>query len=330
MSCEIYNVAGRLPCGNRPATVREGLMRQHDHKSKPTDRPVRLGVTLVEVLVSIGLLGMLLALLLPAIGNSRRAADTTQCRARLSQIGRANHNFEERHGHFAKGYAKLDWHYALLPDLEQNDLFCQLQGHEDDSFVEDIVRSPVMVFKCPSDPRFSSNVEVNFVRNGGSMFYRFENGKDSTGLNCTKFSSRDITDGLSMTAYASEQMNEFRWNSTDRRGNWRLPILYDQRNQLDLFADLCESMPTGAVGGPMQLSPNTFTRGSSERYDHIMRPNSPSCLSEVAGFAANSLHNGGVNVLMADGAVRFVNDHVSRPVWRAMGTRNGNETTALP
>ena len=132
-----------------------------------------------------------------------------------------------------------------------------------------------------------------------------------------------------MTAYVSEQMNEFHWNSSDLRCFWKTPILYNQRNQLDLFADLCESMPNGAVGGALNLGPITIT-SQVEQYDHIIRPNRASCINDVGAFTANSLHRGGVNVLMADGAVRFVNDHVARTVWRAMGTRNGHENISLP
>ena len=96
-------------------------------------------------------------------------------------------------------------------------------------------------------------------------------------------------------------------------------------------------MPSGAVGGPRTAGsrgPLNFIEGLT-RYDHIVRPNHASCLNgkgdfRFASYAANSLHTGGVHVLMADGAVRFVNDSVGRDIWRAMGTRNGHEAVTLP
>ncbi len=74
-------------------------------------------------------------------------------------------------------------------------------------------------------------------------------------------------------------------------------------------------------------------------YNHYYGPNAddPDCIASKLGGgqalnftaygwrAARSRHSGGVNVLMADGAVRFVFDDIDLPLWRAMSTRNGNE-----
>src|SRR5206468_1135632 len=71
---------------------------------------------------------------------------------------------------------------------------------------------------------------------------------------------------------------------------------------------------------------------SANGYNHVMTPNKSSC--GIAGswgnggsgaITASSNHPGGVNVLMADGAVRFVNDSVSADVWGALGTIKGGE-----
>ncbi len=319
-------------------------MRLNHPHTETVDRPARLGISLVELLVSIGILAMLFALLLPAIGSARRTADAVQCRARMSQIGLALHSFEERNRRYPCGNGELDWHYELLPDLDRVDLFRQLQGHGEDSLHLSVVMSvtSVPVLQCPSDPKLGSwKSAINFLRNAGSMFAAYEYPFDTDGMTSIPLggpvSSRDIPDGLSMTAYVSEQMNEFRSLSTDRRAKWRTPILYGQPNQLDLFADLCESMPSGALGspgGPGDNFPLTFIDGLT-RYDHIVRPNHASCRnktldSRFGAFTANSLHSGGVHVLMADGAVRFVNNNVTRVVWRGMGTRNGHETITLP
>lgn len=316
-------------------------MRLHDDNPKRVSiaRREPMGVTLVDVLVSIGILGLLLALLLPAIANSRRAAVAVECRTRMSEVGRATHNFEERNRRYPDGVDSLDWHVELLPDLDRSDLSRQLKDAEESSdglrLQEVLHGSSVPVLQCPSDPgSVKWKWAINYSRNSGSMFMAYEMEGESHGLVLGQLSSRDITDGLSMTAYVSEQMNEFRVNSTDRRAVWRTPTFYGFPNQLDLFADLCESMPNGAVGGPRPRSPLSFTTGL-ERYDHIVRPNHATCFNgkgdfRFAAFTANSLHTGGVHVLMADGAVRFVNDNVSRDVWRAMGTRNGHETVTLP
>jgi prepilin-type processing-associated H-X9-DG protein len=296
----------------------------------------------VEVLVGLGILAVLLSLILPAIANSRRAADSMQCRARMSQIGRAVQNFEARQRRYPRQNGEVEWHFEVLPDLDRADLFHQMEGHENDSWTLDSIMqtTSVPVFQCPSDSRIAPwNSAINFVRNGGSMFDAYElpdEGNDqSHGMTFGVNSSADVTDGLSMTAFLSEQMNVFRRNSTDRRARWTTPTSYPQPDQLDLFADLCESMPAGAIGLPDNDDfPLSFTNGYT-RYDHIARPNHTSCRnqnldSRFMAFTANSLHSGGVNVLMADGAVRFVSNNVTRRVWRGMGTRNGHETITLP
>lgn len=313
-------------------------MRLNYPSTEAIDRTARRGVSLVEVLVSIGVLAMLFALLMPAIGSSRLTADAVQCRARMSQLGRAVHSFEERNRHYPHGIGHLDWQFAVLPDLDQADLFRQLQGQEEDRgrLLEIMSATALPVLQCPSDPKLASwRSAINFLRNGGSMFDAYEFPDNTHGMTWGAVSPSDVSDGLSATAYVSEQMNEFRSNSTDRRAKWRTPTVYAQPDQLDLFADLCESMPNGAIGGPTdEIFPLSFIDGFT-RYDHIVRPNHATCRnktldSRFAAFTANSLHAGGVHVLMADGAVRFVNDNVARSVWRGMGTRNGHEAITLP
>ncbi len=302
-----------------------------------TTRSIRRGVTLIDVIVSTAALGLLMAILLPAIANSRHSAAKALCRSRMSQVGRATHNFEGRNRRYPDGIGSLSWHYELLPDLEQSALYRQLKVFEDPDtpVVLEITRSTALpVFQCPTDPRLSTSpFAFNWVMNKGSMFYIYEE-LDSHAFNMSPLSARDVTDGLSMTAFVSEKMNVFLAQSSDRRGVWRTPILYGYPNQLDLFADLCESMPSGAAGGPYDYCCNEFSYGS--QYNHIVRPNRSTCLNGtaqgggLAAWTANSLHLGGVNVLLADGAVRFVSDSVGRPVWRAMGTRNGHEAFTLP
>jgi prepilin-type processing-associated H-X9-DG protein len=70
--------------------------------------------------------------------------------------------------------------------------------------------------------------------------------------------------------------------------------------------------------------------GFSTLYNHAIPPNAPSCystpLSDVsAAVTAASLHPGGVNVLFADGHVRFARESVAPAVWRALGTCSGGE-----
>ena len=87
----------------------------------------RHGFTLVELLVVITIIGILIALLLPAVQAAREAARRMQCGNNLKQIGLATQNFESTYGHFppafTSGVGHATWLVLILPYLEQQAAF---------------------------------------------------------------------------------------------------------------------------------------------------------------------------------------------------------------
>lgn len=136
----------------------------------------KTGFTLIELLVVIAIIGMLVALLLPAVQQAREAARRSQCRNNLKQLALALHNYHDAHSAFPAGYysfptnngtapgwADLDsttwdgapgwgWAAMLLPFLDQAPLYQQLDINDAcySSANAASVRTKLPVFLCPS------------------------------------------------------------------------------------------------------------------------------------------------------------------------------------
>jgi prepilin-type N-terminal cleavage/methylation domain-containing protein/prepilin-type processing-associated H-X9-DG protein len=126
--------------------------------ARSAQRP-RSGFTLIELLVVIAIIGVLIALLLPAVQKVREAALNLQCRNNLKQIGLGLHNFENTNGKFPDGSyctgtnnCYQDWAISILPYVEQQNLFVEFSPT---TLAEDQPASAreylVKLFVCPSD-----------------------------------------------------------------------------------------------------------------------------------------------------------------------------------
>jgi prepilin-type N-terminal cleavage/methylation domain-containing protein len=114
--------------------------------------PCRKAFTLVELLVVIAIIGVLVALLLPAVQSAREAARRMQCNNNVKQLVLACHNFEDTQGSlppWAIGTPTIfaSSHFLILPYIEQNNLYQQANGI---SF--NVRTTAIRAFTCPDDP----------------------------------------------------------------------------------------------------------------------------------------------------------------------------------
>lgn len=302
-------------------------------------RDWRSGFTLTEVLVSIAILGLLMAVSMPAIQQVRESARKATCQNNLKQIGIGMANIVQTSGKFPTARSPDPAMWRLLPFLDQTPLYEELQsrGRSD--------RYAVSQFVCPDDSQnpVSNLGNSNYYLNDGTSFRLYEptNGFRKDARHDT--SPAEITDGLSNTAAMSERLvgvptflppPEAEMRSEPKRYLWWTQTRYSDKGQESLAVVECRTH---------QTTPEPAFRGSymclyqedALGYDHLLRPNERGCYngpedldveSGVFLIPPSSDHPGGVNVLFADGSVHFIHDQIADPVWRALGTRNGNET----
>jgi len=305
----------------------------------------RLAFTLVELLVVITIIGILIALLLPAVQSAREAARRTQCINNLKQIGLAMHMHHEQNGVFPVGHfwpqsnggdeggAESTWVTYLLPYLEQGPLYDDIEwtrgfGHanvEDHPNIQ-VTRVTLPMFQCPSGPKAKplmydgreGHARGSYLANNGigpmaeSDLDDDPPARQQPGVFYINSQTRvaDIRDGTSNTAFVSETAL-----TTDRelRGVLHYPEgpLYHHNHTPNSTVD--DEVRTGwCVDRPEAPCIETFSNWNPRSLTHTAR----------------SYHPGGVSLLLGDGSVRFVTESTSLNTWQALCTPADGEVVS--
>jgi prepilin-type N-terminal cleavage/methylation domain-containing protein len=309
---------------------------------------LRRGFTLVELLVVIAIIGVLVALLLPAVQAARESARRMQCGNSMRQVGLALHNHHDVYGVFPVGqynniaqdstyWNRACWWHAILPYVEQKNLYdlldAYMNGTPKPPYVTFAVNnsgggpsipgrnSVVRMFLCPSDNEAPKNQTVagneqgfhgNYVVCGGSTF--FNPPSDTTGG-----SLNGMFYPFSKTRLA---------NVTDGSSNTLMGseiLVVKDTNLHDLRGRYWNTWQGNLLFSTL-YPPNT-TVGDRSTYC-INAPRRP-CQGLTASTVVQSVrsnHPSGANFMLGDVSVRFISNNVNALTYQYLGTRQDGET----
>ena len=327
-------------------------------------RKYKSGFTLIELLVVIAIIGVLTAILLPAVQAAREAARRMSCTSNLRQLGIATHNYATVFKQFPPGaiFDPTDptssWSVQarLLPFFEMGNVFGIIDFNQGYQASPSVAPMRMSMLQCPSEARsevrrndagtaihyplnYGMNMGVWFVydpnRNRGGQGVFFPNSR-------TRFAS--VLDGLSNTIFASEvkaftpYFRDSALDMPDRPGS---------------FDDLCgigSFKPTTGhtewvdarvhqTGFTSCFPPNFRSSCAVDgqsfdadwtSYREGKLPAAPDANLTYAAVTSRSYHPNIVNSLMGDGSVQAISDEINLEVWQGLTTRSGGEIVRVP
>jgi prepilin-type N-terminal cleavage/methylation domain-containing protein/prepilin-type processing-associated H-X9-DG protein len=279
------------------------------------------GFTLVELLVVIGIIGVLIALLLPAVQWAREAARAARCKNNLKQIGLALQNSHDVHGRFPMGSSSDtvgSWGFllSLMPQLDNAHVPTMVNLGNPDCCSEIMLRQNAIppqgdpastlfsVLACPSDPN-SERLHTS----GGSI-----------SLPCGK---------LYPGSYLGVSGDVDFFGSGTTTGNGILYSLSSIR-MADILDGTSNTMIVGERGIPDDLVLGWVICGATELDQYLGAENVPVPARKAPwtdpifqGFW--SWHSGGAHFVFADGSVHFIRNTIDKTTYRALATRAGRE-----
>jgi len=284
----------------------------------------RKAFTLVELLVVIAIIGILVALLLPAIQAAREAARRTECASNMKQLGLGMQNYHDTWKQFPlPGMIanELGWTVSILPQIEQQAIADRMnynQGTINHASKMEHATNRIGTYLCPSGVNtktlFTSEAWSGIVawtaHYYGILGPRGTNAATNTAYRCVNLTEafggecqqgvmwqyasnmRDILDGTSNTYL----LGEMSWKDMPYYRAWIRGKFGDTRGTLYLLAK------------------------------NLQFPLNSKDTTTWNNVALGSMHPGGAMFTLSDGSTRFVADTINFDVYLATGSKDGGET----
>ena len=322
------------------------------------------GITLIELLVAVAIIGLLVALLLPAIQSVRESARRVTCQNNLRQCVLAIQLFHDANRQFPQlyngsfqylGATKTfpekywdeyhfhSWRTALLPQLEQSPLYDQIDPKVAASSPsnQSIARLELSVFLCPST----------------SNYTRFRPVRQYSPNDVIGTSARSDYEAIGGIALGTESIGVMLSNIKVAQGVWGLPKhvsgqTVDQDNSYlspkqTHLREVIDGLSNTIVIGEIAGRPDIYKRGKlkhqygsvdfptiinsawaiSGPYSAILLDKNPT-VNETNDRGLYSFHASGAHVAFADGSIRFLADSTDSQTLHAVATRAGGEVVA--
>jgi prepilin-type N-terminal cleavage/methylation domain-containing protein/prepilin-type processing-associated H-X9-DG protein len=306
------------------------LRRRRPERAAAAKPTVRRGFTLVELLVVIAIIGVLIALLLPAVQAAREAARRMSCQNKLKQIGLATQNYTAAQKHLPPpkhgdtNYNQRGSTFVLLlPYLEQASRFAAYDLTKDvtDPVNLPITSQPIDVYTCPSMAMMRQAPEAGCGEKLGASSYLISSRTEYLNYGALdgafenppsdgqyRLSTQHITDGTSNTLLVGET------NYSHQGWTWAATEC----------AELAGTVKYGDqtwAEGYWNLSWGHMAANFPQAYNNSVEFQKP-----ISARVFRSDHPGGVQFVFLDGSVRLVGDGSDAEVRRALVTRAGDET----